>query len=226
MLQKVLTLCVLGFVFFVHIDQAHAKKSFLEAMLAPWLDDLDTGPKPEETLQAPFADNPHKVRTDREAKPHTLVPVTQPHMDNPEVGKWLMTAAAEALSYKLGEAPEKEEHRKSYFTDNAWVQLTRYRTDAGFQKIIDGQNHNISTFVQSTPVLLNALEHQGRFRWLFEVPMMISVTEGEGFDYREKDAVNDEARIVVQVGRYLHEDSADGMLIESWSLRGSNTARR
>lgn len=215
----VFTLTAMLITGFVSVGTAHAKKSFWEAMLGPWLKDMDTGPKPEDTLQAPFSDNPFQVNEHGARKAHTLVPLSQPHMDHDTVGRWLMTAVAEAMTFRQNDTDEIIAARKAYFTDEAWNSAMMFSKRMGFDKVMDGNKYNVHSFVKTPPLLLNAMEHENRFRWLFEVPVMMSALDAEGFDYRELDAVNQEVMVVVQVGRYTVDESEDGILIETFQGR-------
>lgn len=222
-MKRFVLLMVLGLMtilsFVSYPGEAYAKKSFWEAMLGPWLRDIDNGPKPEETLQAPFADDPYKVNKRDLMKAHALVPVTQAHVDTDEVGKWLMTAAAEALTYKVNETEEELAIRKAFFTDKAWEQTLEFKEAMGFNKVMQTEKFNVHSFVQNPPLLLNAVEHNGRFRWLFEVPLMMSAIGSNDFNYHENDAANKEVVVIVQVGRYTVEEAPEGMLIETFRGR-------
>lgn len=198
---------------------AYAKKSFWDAMLGPWMREMERGPKPEQTLQAPFADDPYKINNRDQVGVHTLVPVTQPHMDPDNVGKWVMTAVAEALTFNLDDTEEMLAAKKEYFTDGAWRQAMSFKESLGFNKVMESGQYNVHSFTQRPPLLLNSLEHQGRFRWLFEVPVMMSAIGAGDFNYKENDATNQDVVVVVQVGRYPPEENKDGLLIESFKGR-------
>lgn len=198
--------------------EAHAKKTFWESMFG-WMGTPTTEPDPGQTLQAPFAyegkqsDNNGQIK--RSAS--NPVPLKHAHTNESEIGKWLMMAISETLSYKVGEDGDIVEQNKEYFAPSGQQQLRKFFQDNNITKVMESGRYNIRSFVRENPLLLNSGTAQDRFRWLYEVPVMVSYMDAKGFDYKNDDPVNQHMLLTIQVGRVEASENDFDVLIETWS---------
>lgn len=195
--------------------EAHAKKSFWDAMFG-WMEKKpDAGPDPAKTLQAPFAYDGAKA--DDEKKNSSIVPLKHAHTNHAVVGKWLIEAVSEAMSYKVEDKVNIYEKNKMFFNENGLGQFRRFMLDNNIEKVVDSKRFNIRSFVKEDPLLLNSQSVDNRYRWLFEVPLMVSYMDSKDFDYKSDDPVNQHLVLTVQVGRSDDADNELGVLIETWA---------
>lgn len=219
MALRILILLSLSLVFIVSTPmQAHAKKSFWDAMFG-WMDPPDNSPDPAQTLEAPFAykgsEKPDAIGIEQPKK-SAIVPLQHAHTNEAAIGKWLIEAVSESMSHQIGGADVYEKN-KGYFAPSGLAQFKQFMKDNNIQKVIDSKRFNIRSFVKESPLLLNSGSAENRFRWLYEVPLMVSYMDAEKFNYKEDEPVNQHIALTVQVGRVEQAGNPLGILIETWS---------
>lgn len=199
-------------------EQAHAQKSFWDAMFG-WMKEPDNSPDPAETLQAPFAYGGASEQKNAvvEQKRTTAVPLEHAHTNEAVVGKWLIEAVSESLSYKITDTQDVYDKNAVFFSPSGLAQFRTFMEQNNIQKVLDSKRFNVRSFVKEDPLLLNSAKAEGRFRWLFEVPLMVSYMDAKDFNYKEDDPVNQHLVLTVQVGRVAQADNELGVLIETWS---------
>lgn len=218
-----LSLVILSAAFvFASPQPAYAKKSFFEAMFG-WLDPEPEGPDPAETLKAPFsyeAPDASNVESDLAVKRTNVVPLKHAHTNEAEIGKWLVTAISDSMSYNVGEDPDISKVNSKYFAQSGLEQYQDFLAKNNILKVVQSGRYNIRSFVKENPLLLNSGSANDRFRWLYEVPLMVSYMDFAEFDYKNSDPVNQHIVLTIQVGRFADagdEQNNFDVLIETWS---------
>ncbi|MCD8562945.1 MAG: DotI/IcmL family type IV secretion protein [Alphaproteobacteria bacterium] len=179
-------------------------------------------PDPSQTLQAPFAYDPARTVETDEALPENSIPLNLSHRSPKEIGDWLMTAVSDSLSFEIPADGSKPLLKTEYFTASGFHQFEEFLKQTGIQKVLDSRKYNLRSFVRNTPLLLNQGSVQGHYRWLFEVPVMVSYIETGDFKYggvdkTRKDPINQELTLTLQVSRVKEGGGKDGVLIEIWN---------
>lgn len=206
----------------IHAPPAHAKKSFFEAMFG-WMDDEPEGPDPAQTLVAPFADAPRKQPANAPQLQQDVanpVPLKHANTTEGEIGKWLVTAVSDAMSYNAGQDGDVLKLNEKYFAQSGARQFQEFLVNNNIQKVLESGKYNIRSFVKEDPLLLNSGTANDRFRWLFEVPIMVSYMDSQSFNYKKNDPVNQHIVLTIQVGRFAKVDDPNNhfdVLIETWS---------
>lgn len=177
-------------------------------------------PDPGKTLQAPFAYNPARKIEAGQALPENAVPLEISHRSPKEIGDWLMTAVSDTLSFEVTKDGSKPLLKSQYFTPAGLKQFEDFLGRTGMQKVLDSRQYNLRSFVRQTPLLLNEGSVQGHYRWLFEVPVMVSYIEGSNFKYdnlQKKEPINQAMTLTLQVTRVKEGGGKEGVLIEIWN---------
>ena len=198
---------------------ALAKKSFWDAMFG-WMDPPDTTPDPAQTLEAPFAYKggaAENTDVQIERSSANPVPLKHAHTNEAEIGKWLMMAISETMSFQVGKDENILEKNSKFFAPSGQQQLEAFLKANNIQKVMESGRYNIRSFVRENPLLLNSGTADNRFRWLYEVPVMVSYMDAKNFDYKEHDPVNQHMVLTIQVGRVVEADNEFDVLIETWS---------
>lgn len=203
---------------FSYVNDAHAKKGFWESMLG-WAMPKDNSPDPAKTLRAPFSYGEAETTGDGSVKinPSSNVPLQHAHTNHSVIAKWVITAVSDSLSYNVNDKKNVYEQSKGFFTEAGLGQFRSFMINNNIEKVVNSGRFNIRSVVKEEPLLLNSQSVDNRFRWLFEVPLMVSYMESENFDYKEHDPVNQHIVLTVQVGRSDDADNDLGILIETWS---------
>lgn len=206
----------LSLLLMVQANPAMAGKSIWE-VFSTMFDEKPEEPDPSQTLQAPFAYDPSRKIEAGQALPENAVPLEISHRSPQEIGDWLMTAVSDAMSFELAEDGTKPALKRDYFTPAGVAQFEEFLERTGIQKVIDSKKYHLRSFVRQSPLLLNEGSAQGHYRWLFEVPVMVSYIETGNFKYAEKEAINQALMLTIQVSRVKNGGGKEGVLIEIWN---------
>lgn len=196
---------------------AHAKKSFIEGML-PFLYDRGSDEVLEDgVLKAPFADSDLVVEEGEQGLPQNAIPLDQPHRSDGDITSWVVTAVSQALTFnELEFQKELDQSVDSVFSTAAATQYQNFLTDTKMMEILRGKRYRITSFTRGRPLLMNEGALKGRYRWLYDVSVMVSYMDRVDFDYKEKNAINQTYDLQIQVGRVKSGDQGDGIVIENW----------
>lgn len=198
----------------------------------PWMDSIlreympflfkkEEGPKPEDTLVAPFAD-PEVIEESKNRAanqpvlPVNAVPLDLPHRTAKEVGRWLMVATAESLSFGVGTFDERQKKVAAYFTPEAYEKYISFLDTGSYREKLRSGSVSLHNFVREEPFLLNNGPVEGRYRWLFEVPVMLSYLPAGATGYKDEDPVNEALVFRIEVSRVPHA-GVEEVLISNWS---------
>lgn len=208
---------------------AHAE-SFLNYVLPSVFGPPDEGPKPEDTLQAPFGkDRPAPVQNPSQTQAglmnmyedqpgsKKLDILSEAHRSSSQVGDWLSGIVTQALSINPSEY--KPETFSGYFTPYA---LQEYNTYLSSNQVMEGLKANhlkLSAFAEGKATMIQEGQLEGYYRWVFRVPVMLTyydqsakTLKGAAPSQTQRVSVN------VQISRVPLKQAADGMVIERWSV--------
>lgn len=139
-------------------------------------------------------------------------PVTEPHRTRREMQVWIVEAVSELLNIDSEKRDIIMEEAKPYFTDEGYKQYRGYlNTNNLFAEIGKGAV-TLSAIVDQTPQVLNEGLISGKYRWLYDVPIVMSVIPATGA------AQNQQAVLRVQLARVDETVNAHRIVIESWSV--------
>lgn len=230
-IRSALCLC-LALTFMVQAQPARAD-SFLNYMFPSIFGPPDKGPKPEKTLVAPFAQNndgttpPRELTADERkamASPENMIPVDQPHRSTKYIAEWASETVADAMSFDgIGVA----QHLKDM--DNNFVpfgkqEFQTYLATSHTLETLNSQQQRMQAFVKTEPTLLNEGNFGGVYRWLFDVPVTVSMIPSSMRTYSGKNKaipVTQNLVVRIQVGR-VKEGFKDGIAIERWTVLGAS----
>jgi len=220
---------------------AHAvQNNGLPNLLAEWFPEHfgpEDGPRPEDTLMAPFIDpeDAYLAPDDNAlAIPHT--PETGinleeeldlPHRSKDEIAEWLIKAVSETLNIEPETYATHRELLKTGLDMYALEDFDQFMQNSNILASLQSQNLKLHSYVEEKPVLLNAGPVEGRYRWLFEMPVTLSFLPAGTRDYRQLESTplpNESIMVKVQVGR-AGNVGPEGVMIESWEVRRNAPAR-
>lgn len=138
--------------------------------------------------------------------------VSKPHRTRREMQVWIIDATSELLNIDSSMQDILMAEARPYFNDKGYRQYQAYLNKDGRRKKIAEGALRLSAIVDEAPVLLNEGLISGQYRWLYDVPVLI--TE----DPRTGDPVNTKATLRLQVGRVDDSVNAQKMVIESWAM--------
>lgn len=206
-----------------------AADGFLQKYFPALFPPQDGGPKPEDTLQSPFGDNSAapagsgieglEWRGNEKPVDQVITELSVPHRATKEISEWGVTQVSEVLTFEGGDYRTKLEQNKVFFDQAGYQQYLAFLTENNITKVLDSGKFHMRSFVRQTPLLLNEGPVDGRYRWLYEIPMMISYMEPNMAGYEEAEPVSQGMLLRIQIGRIKNADGTDGMAIETWSSK-------
>lgn len=212
-----------------------ARAGTLLETIFPFLAPEDTGPRPEETLEAPFAD-PQEAKAQQQTDPHipAYVPpkavqesnvnrYDQPHRSIGYVSEWVSKAVSESLSMDSKSYEKKISSSKAFFDPIGLQEYETFLTQNRLREILDKGDLRMTAFVQDVPYLRNQGTAGGYYKWLYEVRVMTTFLDRKAREYKSSDqAVNRNYILLVEVTRALDSKNSDGLAIDRWTARGGN----
>jgi len=211
---------------------AYAFPDFLSKWM-PFLFDKEEaeGPPPEETLQAPFPTDstaapaaPSRNALDglyqEEENVNNNLSLEHRHPD--QVGAWL----EEKVSQNLTFSPEGYAQHIAVVSESmsnpAQSQFKTFLQNANILQTMQGRRLSLHSYTEGAPIMLNKGTLGGRFRWVFDVPVVMSFLSAESSGYETSGpAINERIWVKVQVGR-IAGDEEHNLIIESWDVRKHN----
>ena len=206
-------------------------ESFLNHIL-PWVFGApDTGPKPEDTLQAPFADPPGSTPPrakqselmkmyDTEAEANTKGGLEVPHRSAEQIGEWITSIATQALTINPETYAEDSKKYTGWFLPYALQEYNTYLSANQTVETLLANNMRLTAFAESKPVLVQEGALEGSYRWLFRVPVMLTYYDRVTTSLKGKKPMSQTQRVLVniQVGRVPTTQLAEGLAVERWNV--------
>lgn len=181
-------------------------------------------PDPSGTMIAPFEPDtkPFENPADRILNP---LPVNAGSLDRAhrsanDLATWLQMAIPETLSFN---SDSYKAHLLTLGRGFSAAALAEYNTWVTATGVLDALTDNamqLNGFVTDTPFLLNEGVVAGRYRWLYEIPVMVTFVPRDTKDYRGKNNLETRRLIItLQLGRVLESSLPDNVMIETWAVR-------
>lgn len=148
------------------------------------------------------------------------LPLNSPHRTDKELKVWITTAVSEAMFIDSADLTKVKGAAQKYFTAAGWKQYEDYLRSSGILKSIRQNNYRMSIFIEEQPLLMNAVEMQGVYRWLYQFPLTISFIPRDAYNLLEsrQDIVNRKMTLRVQLRRVRLPNDPDAIQIESWTM--------
>lgn len=183
---------------------------------------------PYKTMKAPFAEGAQdaeevKLQTleDLEQnipKAGEVVAITLPHTTTDDIKKWVVTAISDSLSFNAGQLQQEAKKSLEYFTKAGQQQYIDFLKESGIAQQLKSGQLRVNSVAKTEPLLISERTFDGRYRWLFEVPVIISYLDGSSETYENAIPVNKTTVLTVQVTRSLPAESLHhDVLIELWN---------
>lgn len=185
----------------------------------------DTSNDPSETLVAPFADDADAAaRAVREnggkvqsANVVNTVPLEQPHLKNEVIADWVMAAVSEALNFSGENYKADLDAVSAHFDPGGFSEFEAFLKANKMTDVLQSSQYKIHAYVREIPLLLNEGPVNKRYRWLYQVPVMVSYMKKDVVDYKGVEPVNQHFMLRVQVGRSQDIKNDLAVHIERWS---------
>lgn len=187
-------------------------------------------PDPAETLTAPFAEDAGANKIVKPALPENETSLEYPHRNAAQIGEWVVIAVSEAMTFEKQNYQQSINESSRHFSESGKQQYLTFLQDNSILRVLESGKFHIRSFVQETPVLLNEGPVEGRYRWLYEVPVMASYMDRNMKDYDraaspDQQPVNQRVSLTIQVGRTGSREPGKDIAIERWTGKVENISK-
>ncbi len=186
-------------------------------------------PDPSGTMVAPFEPDTRPLAKDAKGAagplPVNSATLDQPHRSAADLAQWLQQVMAESLSFSAASYPNHVKQLERGFTPAAINEFNAWATATGVINALEVNQMQLNGFVSDLPFLLNEGVVAGRYRWLYEIPVMVSFVPLGTTGYVAEQGTDSRRLIItLQIGRVAQSSMPDQVMVESWSVK-DNTRR-
>ncbi len=194
---------------------------------AGWFDFLnprkDVAAHPAVTLMAPFADEDAVImELDPTGNTELAVPLEQRHRPNTEIARWVQMIVPTVLSYNSENYEQEYSEKIKSFSKVGAKEYVAFLQNKNIVKTLKTGRYKVSGIVQGYPIVINEGAVNGRYRWLFQVNILVTYLDNRMTKYsraKEGDAITQEFILTLQLGRVRGVDNDHGLLIETWNVK-------
>lgn len=228
-LFKTLSLSVLlGAAFFVMPSDAHAR-SFFEVLFGD--EESREGPKPEDTLQAPFSPPEPAAAASKsplmdmygkkdDASPKNTLTIDQPHISPEEIASWAAGIVSQSLSFSPKDVSILQARLANDFSAYGMQEYQEYLKKSGIIDTLNMRKLKALTIYDGEAQVIREGVVSGTYHWLVQVPVMVTYYDQSMSRIVDKNAKYGQSLqlvIQVQVGRTNKSTvNETGVEIERW----------
>ena len=142
-----------------------------------------------------------------------------PHRANDQVGEWMGLQVAELLNFTPATYDDHIRAASKFADDHARTDFHSFIINSNVLDTLQKNNFQLRGSTEGNALLLNTGLLEGRYRWLFEIPVLMTFLPVDAKSYSDTQHLSQHIIVTAQVGRISHETNADEMQIESFSAR-------
>lgn len=128
-----------------------------------------------------------------------------------------MMAISEALTFDNPDLKKSLAQTTSYFDKDGHNLYIKFLQEQSIFKVLKSDRYFMRSIIQEQPLLINQGPVEGRYRWLFEVPVMLSFMDRGVQDYKNAKPINQNMILTIQIGRTDFAPNEHKVIIERWS---------
>lgn len=167
--------------------------------------------------EAEQAQGQNNVGSEKPLFRKSAVPFDKPHRMAVDISEWLVTVVSESITFEEPRYQDDLKKTVHYFSKNGRESYRSFMSEQGVAGILESKKYYIRNFVEEVPILLNEGPVDGRYRWLYEVPVMLTYMDRSMLDYKGFEPETRHFLLTVQIGRSPETDEEIGVLVERWS---------
>lgn len=151
------------------------------------------------------------------------VPLDKPHRTGEQLVTWTEDRVTAAMNINPA---QWDQHLKILQPDFAAYGLQEYQAylqSSGILDVLKAQNMRVNAIMDGTATLLSEGALSGSYRWLYQVPLMLSYYDADTRTAKGQGGKvqNRKVTIRVQIGRSGASQNDDDIMIERWSVAPS-----
>lgn len=147
-------------------------------------------------------------------------PLTIQHMGSREVGMRLTEIIAESLAFDKGNYKAAVARAAKNFTPAGYAQYLQFLTNSQFESSVTSGDLQAGAFVEGEPIELGRGVYDGAYKWVFEIPVTISLIPRNSETYRNDETKPQNHAFVLraQMARVKDAQDPNAVKIELWQV--------
>ncbi len=138
-----------------------------------------------------------------------LVPLGQPNMTRAALLSWVSQAATDVMTFGFHDYRQRLQSASQHFTRRGWESFTGALQRSRIITSVENAQQVLTAVPRSAPVLLQEGVFNGKYRWIVELPLMVTYQSGN-------KARTDNITITITIERVPTLESTNGVGIEQW----------
>ena len=146
--------------------------------------------------------------------------LTIQHLGSREVAMKLSETVAEVMTFNKSDYRSVVSQSQKYFTADGYAQYTQFVTNSGFENLLAAQDLQSGVLMDGNPVELGRGVYGGAFKWMFEMPLTVSLIPRASETYRNQETRPQNRSFVlrVQYARVNDPQDPNAVKIELWQV--------
>lgn len=107
-----------------------------------------------------------------------MVGLERPYVTQKALFDWAVNAASQVLTFGFNDYDQKLNAAQSRFTEEGWVSFAQVMGKSVFFKNVVSERQLVTAVPAGTPIMLFEGIENGKFNWVVEIPLMVTVRSG------------------------------------------------
>ena len=151
-----------------------------------------------------------------------MISLDKAHVMDNEIQNWISMSVSESLTFNKDDLSEVVGNIKPYYTEEGFKQFEQYLLNSGIATSIRSGDFDMGVYIEEKPIFLNSSVIDGKFKWLYQMPLAISFFPKNAGNVAENADrfVNRKVTLRLQITRAVLDDDPDRLQIETWTVLG------
>lgn len=138
-----------------------------------------------------------------------LVPLNQPNMTRAALMSWVSQAATDVMTFGFHDYQKRLQESSRHFTRRGWESFTKALQKSRIIESVEENQQVVTATPRSAPILLQEGVFAGKYRWIVQLPLMVTYRSGS----RSR---TDNLMVSITIERVPTLESTNGVGIEQW----------
>lgn len=178
---------------------------------------------PETTLRAPFADeNAVVMELDASGNKENQTPLHLRHRTNEKMTLWVQHQIPAYLNFTERTYQDQYSKNAPDFSETGLQEYNKFLQDTNVLKTLSVGGFDVSGFLTDYPIILNAGTVDNRFKWVYQVNVMMTYIKSgvkNLSSLKANESISREYTVTFQLGRSRDAANEAGVFIETWGFK-------
>jgi hypothetical protein len=152
-------------------------------------------------------------------KPILPVNLEEPHRAVQQVADWTALSVGTMLNFSAEGYGAHLTGMNAYANDKAQGDFQSFVDQNKILDTLKNSRLRMTSSTEEMPLLLNKGAVDGSYRWLYEIPVLLTFLPMDAKSYMDSEHVSQHVIVNAQVGRVTYQRNPDELQIESFSVR-------